>query len=164
MYKVVGNKKEYNIFYQDDKLVIDGHVITTDIQKLGLHRWLVRKDNKCFTVDLVEVDKDQRLYSLLVNGNKYELHVKDPLELIIDQLGMNNIIIEKTGKLNAPMPGLVLEIMVKPGDIIKKGDALIILEAMKMENILKADHDGIISEILVAKGDSVEKNQVLIRF
>jgi biotin carboxyl carrier protein len=72
-----------------------------------------------------------------------------------------------TGKINdikAPMPGMVLQVMVENGQAIKKGDAIVVLEAMKMENILKSPSDGTIKNILVVKGDKVEKNQVLISF
>ena len=63
-----------------------------------------------------------------------------------------------------PMPGMVLNVLVKEGDAVKKGDELLVLEAMKMENNIKAPGDGIVSEISVKSGDKVEKNQILIRF
>jgi biotin carboxyl carrier protein len=65
-------------------------------------------------------------------------------------------------EVKAPMPGLVLRVMIEPGQAIQKGDTLLILEAMKMENVLKAPSDGIVSKILVSKGDKVEKNQVMV--
>jgi biotin carboxyl carrier protein len=77
---------------------------------------------------------------------------------------MNNTINSQIKEVKAPMPGLIFEIKVQEGDEVKKGDTLVILEAMKMENILKSPGDGIIKEIRIKKGDSVEKNQVLIQF
>lgn len=62
------------------------------------------------------------------------------------------------------MPGMVLNILVTEGQEVKKGDALIILEAMKMENILKSPTDGTIKKIAITKGFAVEKNQLLIQF
>lgn len=62
------------------------------------------------------------------------------------------------------MPGLVMNIVVSEGDEVKKGDHLITLEAMKMENILKASHDGKIKTLNVRKSDPVEKNQLLLTF
>ena len=59
---------------------------------------------------------------------------------------------------------MVLNVLVKEGDDVKKGDALIILEAMKMENILKSPSDGHIKKIAINKGLAVEKNQILIQF
>jgi biotin carboxyl carrier protein len=71
---------------------------------------------------------------------------------------------KKISELRSPMPGLVLTIPVKPGDVVRKGEALLILEAMKMENVLKAPSDLLISEIKVVQGQAVEKNQPLILF
>ena len=67
-------------------------------------------------------------------------------------------------ELKSPMPGLVIKIDIKPGDSVAKGDPLMILEAMKMENQIKSKGDGVIAEILVNEGQAVEKNELLIRF
>ena len=60
------------------------------------------------------------------------------------------------------MPGLVLSILVEPGQAVQKGDVLLILEAMKMENVLKAAGDGTVKNIAVAKGAAVDKGQLLL--
>ncbi len=70
----------------------------------------------------------------------------------------------RASTLKAPMPGLVLKIEVETGQHVKKGDGLLIVEAMKMENELKAHSSGTIKEIKVKSGEPVEKNQVLIVF
>ena len=62
------------------------------------------------------------------------------------------------------MPGLILDLKVKPGDEVKKGDIVLILEAMKMENIIKSPGDGLVKSVKVKLKDSVEKNQILIQF
>jgi biotin carboxyl carrier protein len=62
------------------------------------------------------------------------------------------------------MPGLIIDLKIKTGDIVKPGDPLLILEAMKMENILKSPGEGTIKNVKVKKGDNVEKGQVLIEF
>jgi biotin carboxyl carrier protein len=64
--------------------------------------------------------------------------------------------------IKAPMPGKVIEVNVKEGDTILKGDAILILEAMKMENVLKAENDCTIKKVLVKSSESVEKNQILV--
>ena len=69
-----------------------------------------------------------------------------------------------SAELRAPMPGLLLNVLVSEGDTVKKGDVIFILEAMKMENALKAMQDGIVKEICVKKGQTVEKNQLLIKW
>jgi biotin carboxyl carrier protein len=72
----------------------------------------------------------------------------------------NNVMKE----LKAPMPGLIYELKVKAGDSVEKGDVLLILVAMKMENAIKAVGEGVVKQINVNLNDSVEKGQVLITF
>jgi biotin carboxyl carrier protein len=67
-------------------------------------------------------------------------------------------------ELKSPMPGLVLKIEVNPGDVLQKGDPILVLEAMKMENVLKAPADVKVKEVLVKSGQAVEKNAVLVKF
>ena len=64
--------------------------------------------------------------------------------------------------VKAPMPGLVLDILVETEQAVSKGDALLILEAMKMENVLKAEGDGVVKSIEVTKGTAVDKGQIII--
>jgi len=66
--------------------------------------------------------------------------------------------------LLSPMPGLIIDVLISTGDLVKKGDPLLILEAMKMENIIKAPSDSCIKNILVKKNQSVEKDQLIIEF
>ena len=70
----------------------------------------------------------------------------------------------KLKELRAPMPGLVRQVNVQEGDEVDSGDFLFILEAMKMENVLKSPVNGIVSELFVKPGESVEKNQILLSF
>ncbi len=121
-------------------------------------------DNKSYNVTLVDADHQSRTFTLRVNSNEYTLEAKDQFDLLLAELGMEDLAGSKVNDLKAPMPGLVLKINVKPGDEIKKGDALLVLEAMKMENILKAEGDAVIKAIHTETSKAVEKNQVLIEF
>ncbi|MDR1632488.1 MAG: acetyl-CoA carboxylase biotin carboxyl carrier protein subunit [Dysgonamonadaceae bacterium] len=66
------------------------------------------------------------------------------------------------GALKSPLPGVILDIICKPGDAVKKGQKVIVLEAMKMENAINSDRDGVIKEVKVNKGDSVLEGADLI--
>ncbi len=79
-------------------------------------------------------------------------------------MGLANLTASKVNNLKAPMPGLVLDILVKPGQEVEKDTPLLILEAMKMENVLKSPTDGTVKSLGAAKGDAVEKNHVLLTF
>ena len=117
-----------------------------------------------YKVKMVRFDKDNKTCVIKVNNNQYVVDIEDRYDLLLDRLGIDNVNNHKVNDLKSPMPGLVLRIMVKSGDSVKKGDGLMVLEAMKMENIIKASTDGIIKYVDVKKSDTVEKNQVLIKF
>jgi biotin carboxyl carrier protein len=69
-----------------------------------------------------------------------------------------------SNEISAPIPGVIIDILVKTGDKVKHGQELCILEAMKMKNSIRANKDGVISEILISCGDQVKHGQFLIRF
>ena len=122
------------------------------------------KDFHSYTVEVVKADTIEKKFEIQVNGNVYGLDLKDKHDELLLQLGLDNLKSKKINEIKAPMPGLVLEARVKVGDIVKKGDPVIVLEAMKMENILKSPSDGIVKKITAEKGTVVEKNQVLVIF
>ena len=68
------------------------------------------------------------------------------------------------GTLTSPLPGTVLDVFVKPGDAVKVGQRMLLLEAMKMENNIDADRDGVVKEVKVSKSDAVMEGQVLVVF
>lgn len=72
--------------------------------------------------------------------------------------------VRQKGALTAPMPGDIVEVMVKAGDRVAVGDPLCVLEAMKMKNVLRSSQDGVVASVEVALGQSVEYGAVLVRF
>ena len=77
---------------------------------------------------------------------------------------MDNLSSNAAEDLKAPMPGLVLDVKVSPGDSVTTSDVVLVLEAMKMENNIKAPAEGVVKSIEIEKGQAVEKNQVLVTF
>lgn len=122
------------------------------------------KDNRSYTVSLVRADYEYGEFRLMVNNREYSLSAKDRFDLLLEELGMQDLGAAAINDLKAPMPGLVLDIPVSEGQEVTKGDALLVLEAMKMENVLKAETDGVVKSVNVSKGEAVEKNHVLIEF
>ena len=106
----------------------------------------------------------KKKFEILINGDRYEIDVKDETDLLLAEMGFDALADVVESEMKAPMPGLVIGILVKEGDTIKKGDPLLILEAMKMENTLKSARDGIIKTIKCKKQDVVEKGAVLLEF
>ena len=102
--------------------------------------------------------------ALKLNGKLNTIKLTDKFDELLKSLGMDNLAVKKVLDLKAPMPGLVLNILVSEGDTIAKGDALIVLEAMKMENIIKSPTAGVIKKIHAVKATAVEKSELLISF
>lgn len=121
-------------------------------------------NNRSYQVDIVKADFEGKSFVLMVNNNLYELNARDRFDLLLEELGMEDLAAGAVNDLKAPMPGLVLSVEVEEGQQVAKGDALLVLEAMKMENVLKAEQDAIVKGIGAQVGQAVEKNQVLIEF
>ena len=115
-------------------------------------------------VRIHKIDIHSKTFHFRINGIKHSVQIKDKFDLLLDELGFNSRSTTALNQIKAPMPGLILEVNIQPGDKVNKGDTVLVLEAMKMENVIKSPGEGIVSEVRVAKGDSVEKNQILIQF
>lgn len=107
-------------------------------------------------------DANDKRLSLAVNGRELSVQIADSHDLLVKKLGFALTKPTVFKDVRAPMPGLVLEISVSPGDQVQEGDTLLILEAMKMENVIKAPGEGTVKSILVKPTDAIEKNAVLI--
>lgn len=123
-------------------------------------RILLRTGTKIYKIDNITIDNQQ--VSFTINGAYYEAIVKDEQELLLEKLGFASSAKLSAGDILAPMPGKILDILIAPGDEISAGQPVLILEAMKMENEIKAVSDGIIGALHVKRGDNVEKNQTLL--
>lgn len=161
----VNNKNEHTIVLENPSAgTIDGKAFEWDVIEVKNGSFHVIKDNRSYNVEVIKADVAEKSFLVNVNGNKYQLNVKDKFDELLKSLGFDNLNTSKVNEIKAPMPGLVLDIRVAEGDIVKKGDPVLVLEAMKMENIIKSPTDGTIKKINVKKGVAVEKNQVLINF
>ncbi len=141
---------------------INGAKIDWDLLSNGDDTFHIIKNNKTYKAILLEKDDTAKKMVIAINGNEYSIKLQDKFDLLLDKLGMSNMAVVKMKDVKAPMPGLVFKMHAQVGDTIAKGDALLILEAMKMENVLKSSGDGVIKAIKVNEGDAVEKGQVLI--
>jgi len=164
MYKAIVNEKAHEIVLDKDQITIDGNPFEWDMVEIGKQSFHIIHKDKSYRAEVLSFDREAKSITLRINGNKYTVDVKDKLDLLLERLGMDKLASNEVKDIKAPMPGLVLDILVKEGDEVKKGDQIMILEAMKMENVLKSPGDGTVKTIKVKKGDGVEKNQVMILF
>ena len=157
-------KTELEISNSSIEGTINDRLIKGDFIKINSHQFHFLFEGKSYSVDVVKLNAEEKSMVLKVNSIKFNLQLKDKYDELLHNLGLDNLAAKKVNDIKAPMPGMVLNILVKEGDQVKKGDALLVLEAMKMENILKSPTDGTIKKIAAIKGNAVEKNQLLIQF
>lgn len=162
MYKAVIGKTVIPVETGSGQAIVNGRSLNADILTLGNGKFHVLVNNKSYTAEIVDSIPEEKLVSVRINSRIYRVAVKDKYDELLHDLGLDLSNARHAADVKAPMPGLVLNVMVQPGQKIKKGDALIVLEAMKMENILKASADGEVRKVNVKKGDKVEKNQVMV--
>jgi biotin carboxyl carrier protein len=159
----VNDKHDYTIIEKDEQIEINGEAVTPDVYKIDERRMHLLLNNKSYNIEIIGYNEEEKTYNVLVNGERNTVAVKDRFDILLEKMGMADLAGSKVNDIKAPMPGLVLKILVEVGSEFKKGDPILILEAMKMENVLKAPTDGKVHSIEVAAGDKVEKNQLLVK-
>jgi len=143
---------------QATKGTVNGKPFALDVQRVSESIYHVIRDHRSFEVEMLDEGK------VRINGTMYTTESVDRFDALLKQLGMDKGAAGKVAEVKAPMPGLVLKIIAQAGTSVSKGDALLVLEAMKMENVIKSPTDGTIASIEVQQGKTVEKNQVMVRF
>jgi biotin carboxyl carrier protein len=133
-----------------------------NIIQTGSHEYHLLLGQMSCIGKVTQTSADTKKYTVQLYGEKIEVQISTPLDKVIEKMGYGKASGVQQKQLKAPMPGMVLEVIVQAGDTIKAGDKLVVLEAMKMENVLQASADGIIKKINVTKGEAVNKGEVLI--
>ena len=131
----------------------------THLEK-GVYK-IINGDKEEF-MEVLDVDLHAKQLSIRYRHFVYDLEFENELDVVLDNMGIKRTTDSVSKDIKAPMPGKVIEVVVKEGDKVEKGDAILILEAMKMENVLKADAACSIKKVHVSSSDSVEKNQLLV--
>ena len=148
----------------DDTILINGSKTYADISQINSATWHIINNFKSFTIEVVSFNPSKKTAEIKVNNNIYHVAAKDRFDILLERSGLGKVNAPQVTDLKAPMPGMVLKTFVCAGMTVEKGDNLFILEAMKMENIIKATADGHIKSINIKPGDKVEKGEVLIKF
>ncbi len=143
---------------------LNGKAVNGSFIKINEYQFHLIYKNASYNVDVIKLNAEEKTLVIKINSVRFNLKLKDKYDELLHSLGLDNLATKKVSDVKAPMPGMVLQILVTEGTEVKKGDALIILEAMKMENILKSPSDGTIKKIIANKGRAVEKNEILIQF
>ena len=153
--------KQFVVEIIDDKHVsVDGKIYNIDFESVsGQPVYSLIVDGKSHEAYVQQGDEN---WQVLLRGRLYPATVEDEREQRLRAAAGGGV--AETGEfhLKAPMPGLVVTIPVSEGQEVKKGQVLLILESMKMQNELKAPRDGKVSRIRVKAGESVEQKQALL--
>lgn len=162
MFKINTGDTEYQVEIAGDQFIINGEKVNPRFIKIddGIYRVLVNEMS--FNMSVLKAANKQ--FSLKINGKTIDTNLSDPDDILLEKLGMDQLAGVGFEDIMAPMPGLVLDVNVSDGQEVKAGEALLVLEAMKMENVIKATTDAVINQVAVKSGEAVEKNQVLITF
>jgi len=121
-------------------------------------------NHKVYIITLEQVSPDLRQYKLQLGPDRFEVGLIRYIDRLVQKMGLNKTLQTRVEDLKAPMPGLVKKILVNEGDEVIMGQNLLLLEAMKMENVIKSPQTGKIKHISIAQHQTVDKGQLLIKF
>jgi biotin carboxyl carrier protein len=154
------NDQQYTIeIDQEGHLTVNGDDYDVDFQQLsegGILSLLLNNQS----LEAIVEERDGA-WEVLIRGELYSVQVQD--ERAYRLAKARGVVAEMTGEaaIKSPMPGLIVAVPVAAGQAVSKGDQIVILESMKMENELRAPRDGVVKRLHVEPGQSVEKNQLL---
>ncbi|NND34542.1 MAG: biotin/lipoyl-binding protein [Saprospiraceae bacterium] len=150
---IVDKTKEFSLTAS----LIDSATILHDTK--GLPKQIIF-ENQRYDVK-IEATQDS-VYTVKVDGISFEVEIKRPIHILVDELGFNKPKIRSEQIVLSPMPGHILTINKDVGQKVARGEKILTLEAMKMENTIQSPQDGIVKEIFVKQGETVNKGQKLM--
>ncbi|MDQ7024699.1 MAG: biotin/lipoyl-containing protein [Anaerolineae bacterium] len=157
-YTTIVNNEHFEVEIQrDGSVFVNGKRHEVDWLELPESLYSMIKDNKSIEV---AVDENDGNYNVLLEGRLYEAQVLDQRAMMM--LGRKGGLKLDSGEIKAPMPGLIIDVLVNVGDDVNEGDTVIILESMKMQNELKAPRTGSVQSIQCKQGDTIDKNTLLL--
>lgn len=159
---IVNEQHRFLVKKDDDEWLLNDKPVSLDIQAQPNGLLSILYNGKSMTAMVERVDRKAKELTLRVDGITQTVVIKEPIDQLLSQMGLDLKAMHKAESVKAPMPGLVLKVLVTVGQQIHKGDGLLVLEAMKMENILKASGTATVKAIKVTERTAVEKGAVLI--
>ncbi|MBF0577867.1 biotin/lipoyl-binding protein [Dysgonomonas sp. GY617] len=155
------NSKEYEFLIGDnDTYTIEDKELNAHLEETPDGFTFMNVNGVSYPVEIVA--QKQNEYEILINGISYCFSVETPFSLQRRKILSSQANESSTILLKAPMPGKILDVLVKTGDTVKAGDTLVILEAMKMQNAILASTKAIVKKVVVKVGDTTSKSDLLI--
>lgn len=164
MIKVKINEREYRLEKKDNDYQLNQQKIGLDLSQLSKDEFHVISHDLSITTKVLSFSPEQKELTISIKGKTFTLKIMEENDEILEKMNfaVSNSLTHQ--KIISPMPGLVQKIMVKENDDVSTGETVLILNAMKMENVLKSPVTGKVNHILVKEGEQVEKGKVLIQF
>lgn len=159
-YQAVVGGRTIEIEIGDDDVAIDGAIHSFNAGRISSSHFALIIDGR--SVPALVYSTRNGNYAVHVDGFEFEVVLKDEKDLLLEQFGFVDAAASGLREIRAPMPGLVLSLLVEPGQLVNPGDGLVVLEAMKMENELRSEVEGTVKTIHVGQGDAVGKNDLLM--
>ncbi|MGD8604578.1 MAG: biotin/lipoyl-binding protein [Anaerolineales bacterium] len=156
------DSKQYHIEINDeDRITIDGQPVDLDFKTMseGQPIYSLILGGKSYEAMIELTDEG---WQVMLRGQLYQIDIEDERQRRLRMASGGVSTQSGELKLKAPMPGLIVDVPVEEGQEVAKGDNLIILESMKMQNEIKSPREGKIARVNVNAGDSVNQNQVLL--
>lgn len=160
----VNGQFDFTVDSTGNSFVLNSESLELDLQQSNSTSFHAIYRGKSYTLYVEEVNREEKMVVLRINGKRAEVKLSSELDRMLKKLGMENVGVQKASNVKSPMPGLIHSVKVAEGDEVKKGDPLLILEAMKMENVIKSPADGLIAKVHVSPTETVEKGELLVSF
>jgi len=158
---ILGDKELEITERKDGSFAANGSSFRYDIVRSGTNTYSVLLNGRSVTV-LAAGEGASRL--MAINGIQKEVRIETERDRLLRDFEMASVGDRGSLEVRAPMPALITAILVSPGDAVRPGQGLVIMEAMKMENEIRAQAEGTIESVAVQKGMAVDKNELLMRF
>lgn len=163
LHLTVNEKQAFDVAETGGEWLISGGAeVPLSVVQMPNESFSILRDGKSYTALVDSIDREAKTVTLRINNRPYTVAVEEPLDRLLKSMGLDAAAGAKAAPVKAPMPGMILRILVAPGQTVAKGDGLLVLEAMKMENVLKATAPGTVKAVLAVEKTAVEKGTVLI--
>lgn len=161
-FRVRVGERTFDLAFQEGRLLVNDHALPVHVETLGPGRYALLLNGTCRTA-FVQTLPDGQL-RVTMGSRSADVRVKSERALLLEQYGLSDTSSSAEREVRAPMPGLVLRLLVAPGQAVEAGQGLMVLEAMKMENELKAAGKGVVKAVYAEPGTAVGKNELLLEF
>lgn len=158
-FRATVGERAFDLVFRDGQLFIDEEPVSYVFEPSGDGSYTLLVEGQSFPVVIEEEREGLRV---TVAGRPLMTHVKDERALLLERFGLEDADAAAEREIRAPMPGLVLRVMVEVGQHVEPREGLLVLEAMKMENEIRALAAGTVKAIYVEPGEAVVKNQLLM--